>query len=110
MVCGRRFGSLDKLLKLAPEYVVHLQSPSDFFRYVSTTCPPRVKVRFLQEKNVRICACEEIYDPLQLLTAVDVPVNNAQGSGRPKHALERREVAGDDFLHCDIHTVAAKAS
>jgi len=31
---------------------------------------------FNQDKDVRVCTCDEFYDPLQLLTTVDVPVNN----------------------------------
>jgi len=101
---------LDKFLELTPEHIVHFQFPRNFLGHVQAVRAPRIKVRFLQDKNVRICACEEVYDSLQFQTAVDVPVNNAQGSGRPKHPLERREVAGDDFLHCHIYAVAAKAS
>ena len=77
MVSGRRFGSLDKFLELTPEHIVHFQSPCNFLGDVQAVRASRIKVRFLQDKNVRICTCKKFYDTLQLLTAVDVPVNNA---------------------------------
>ena len=46
---------------------------------------------------------EEIDDALQMLAAVEVPVDNAYRTGRPHHQAQRREVAGDDFLHGHIY-------
>ena len=62
MVGGRGFRSLDKLLKLAPEHIIHLQLPGNLFGYVQALCAARIEIRFLQDENVGICACQEIYD------------------------------------------------
>src|SRR5712691_11615891 len=59
MVCGRHFGPLNKFLKLAPEHKVHLQLPGDLFSSVQALRAPCIEIRFLQEKDVCICACEE---------------------------------------------------
>ena len=64
MVCGRRLGSLDKFLKLSPEHIVHLQLPGDLFSDVQALCAARIDIHLLQDENVCICACEEIYDCL----------------------------------------------
>ena len=66
MVCGRRFGSLDKFLKLAPEHVIHLQLPSNLFGDVQVMSAARIEIHFLQDENVCLCAREEIYDCLKL--------------------------------------------
>ena len=108
MVCGRRFGPLHKFLKLAPEHIVHLQLAGDLFRDIQAVRAARVEIRFLQDQNVCICAGEEIYHALQLLAAVDVPVDNSQRTGRPDHPLYRCEVASNDFSHCHIDTVSGK--
>ena len=64
MVCGRRLGSLDQFLKLAPKHIIHLQLPGDLFGYVQAMCAARIEIHLLQDENVCICACEEIYDRL----------------------------------------------
>src|SRR5215469_4451314 len=110
MVCGIILGSLDQLLKFPPEHVVHLQLASDLFADVQMMGPTRIEIYFLQAEDVGICACEKIYDPLQLLTTVDIPVDDAQRTGRPNCQSKRRKVASDDFRHCHFSTVAATAS
>ena len=110
MVRGRIFGSLHKLLELPAEDVVHLQLPGNLFGNIHTMCAAGVEIRFLQNQNVRICACEEVYDARQLKAAVDIPINDSQGTGRPAKPPDRRKVARNDFLHCHTYTLAAKAS
>jgi len=110
MVCGRRFGSLNEFLKLAPEHIVHLQFPGNLFRYVQPMGSARVEIHLLQNEDIRICICEEIDDLQQPLSSVDVPIDNAQRTGRPDCPAKRREVAGNDFLHCHIYTLAAKVN
>jgi hypothetical protein len=106
MICGRRFGSLDKFLKLTPEHIVHLQLSRDLFGDVQAVGATRVKIRFLQNDNVCICIREESYDRIQLQAAIDVPIDDAQGTGRPRHPTERREIAHNDFWYCHVYALA----
>src|SRR5271166_5342720 len=106
MVCGRRFGSLDKFLKLAPEHIVHLQPSRDLFGDVQTVRTTRVEIGFLQNDNVCICLREEFYDRLQLQAAIDVPIHDAERTGRPRHPPERRKIAHNDFWYRHVYTLA----
>ena len=78
MICGIVLSSLDKLLKLPPEHIVHLQLPSALFGNVQAIGATRIEIRFLQDENVGMYTCEEIYDPLQLLATVDIPIDDGQ--------------------------------
>src|SRR5215475_1729748 len=110
MVCRVALGALHEFLKLTPEDIIHLQLAGDFFGYVQTMRAPRVKINFLKNEDVGVRAREEVDHSRELLPTVDVPIHNAQRSGRPEHQPERREVASDDFPHFHFYTVAARAS
>jgi hypothetical protein len=96
MVCGGRFGSLDKLLKLAPEHIIHLELAGDLFGDVQAMSAACIEIGFLQDENVCVRACQEIYDALQLLAAIDVPIDNGQRAGRPADALRSAATVDPD--------------
>src|ERR1700745_166894 len=109
VICRRIFGSLHKLLELSTEDVVHLQLPGNLFGDIHTMRATRIEIRLLQDENVCICTCKEINDARQLQATVDVPVDNAQRTGRPGEPTHRRKVTRKYFLHCHTYTLAAQA-
>jgi hypothetical protein len=66
MVRRRSFGSLDKFLKLASEYVVHLELSGDFFCDVQAMRAASIDIHLLQDENVCVCIRQEIDDSPQL--------------------------------------------
>lgn len=65
-------------------------------------CTTRIEIHFLQNENVGRGTCEEIYDPLQPLATVDVPIDNAQRTGRPNWQSKRRSVRANQRPVYDV--------
>ena len=73
MVCGGTLRSLDQLLELAPEHVIHFQPARDFFGDIQPMRPSRIEIHFLQDQYISLRTGKELYDPLQFLATVDDP-------------------------------------
>jgi hypothetical protein len=61
--------------------------------------PPGIQIAFLQENDIGFCVGQEVENPRELQTSVNVPVQDPDGTGRAKHPAPGRKIACFDLLH-----------
>ena len=68
--------SLGKLFKFPSEYIVHLEGLRDLPRDIATMCSWGIPICFLQKDQVCPRSGKKLNYLIQLLAAIDVPVDN----------------------------------
>jgi hypothetical protein len=61
--------------------------------------PPGIKIAFLQMDDVGLCTGQKLDNPLELQTAIDVPIHDPDGTGRTKNPPRDCKVARFYLLH-----------
>jgi hypothetical protein len=96
--------ALRQFLKLTPKDVVELQLLRYFPRNMKAVRAPGIKVRLLQQQDVRFAAAQKLDDPRQLQSAIDVPAHHLERVQRAKEPPWTGEVACFD-LRFKIHHI-----
>src|SRR5262249_27560415 len=83
VIRGACFRALRQLLELATEDIVEAQATGDLACDGEVLRPLGIEVDLLQQDEVSIRLLKELDDAVELEAAVDIPVDNSDGTPRP---------------------------
>src|SRR5271165_2333245 len=90
--------ALSQFLELASENIIHLQLLSDLSGHIEAVRAFGIHVNLLQNQEVSFGVRQKLDHAAQLLSSIDVPVNNTYGIGRPKGPCPGRKATSFDRL------------